>query len=248
MPCYSGTILILPVAWLSVLLLFKVRLRKDRPNQPGTKSTGPTAAELIIGTFAVFSVFFGCMGCYALWPGILLFVAGTISLAGLFQAKVAGGSAWWVVGRGVFTTLTFTLTWYFCATMPSAVMHGFGDRIEAQVGEDRLFTWASEMIAETKPGKEGPITREHVKREEIPDFIHELMGNELERTRVDVVLTSNDSYVTIASSINQALQITVRPSRAPHERGPGPPQWLLRDAAGFEWRPGIYIDTLGNFR
>jgi hypothetical protein len=58
----------------------------------------------------------------------------------------------------------------------------------------------------------------------------------------------NESHVASASSVNQALQITVRPSRAPHECGPGPPKWLLRDATGFESRTGIYIDTLGNFR
>jgi hypothetical protein len=85
-------------------------------------------------------------------------------------------------------------------------------------------------------------------RDEIPTFIHDLIGHFPETTRVEVRLDRGDPYVAVFNSSLEAFRITVRPSRRPHERSPFPPRWLIQELDGLQWRPGIFFDTAGNFR
>jgi hypothetical protein len=241
MPCHGWAFLILVPAWGSVLLLIETPPRKE-------KATGPRVWEILFAVIALFSMFFSCYGCYATWPGVVVVVLLIVVFAVLIEPKDAVGATWWLIGRAAVTAVLFMITWYLAATMLRQGIRGFGERMEAKVDDDRLIAWAEEVIAERKRQKDVQPWQNALAAEKIPDFMHDLMGGQPERTRVTVVLTPNDAYVTVATSVSQTLQITIRPSRAPRERGSGLPAWLIREADGFEWRAGIYVDTAGNFR
>jgi hypothetical protein len=241
MQCQGWAFFILVPAWLSVILLIHSPPRKE-------KATGPSVWEVIVFTIAIFSMVFSCMGGFTLWPAVAIVVVTIVVAAVLTQPKQAGGATWWVIGRSAITAVLFMTTWYLAASMLRQGLHGFGERLEEKVDDDRLIAWAEEVIAECKQGKDVHTGYNPIFAEKIPEFIHDLMGGHPERTRVMVVLMQNDTYVTVATSMNQSLQITVRPSRAPREPGVGLPAWLVRDAHGFEWRPGVYVDLAGNFR
>jgi hypothetical protein len=238
MPLYLGCLFLLLLAWLSVLLLFRAVTEKEKPS-------GLTVADVIV----LFLTMPACAGCYGLWPFVLLVWAFLFLAVALFAGrKDANSRDWPLTRRAGLTAVLFLLTWYHCATAKRQALHGFADRIEATVREDRLLDWAAEVMAGRKAGKDSDASGHFLERDEIPAFVHDLMGGVPQRTRVVVHVKGAGPHVSIATSAQESLRITVRPSRAPHQRGPFPPPWVFQESAGLPWRPGIYLDTLGNFR
>jgi hypothetical protein len=239
MPCYVWSFLLLMLAWLSVVWVFRAGVSRDKPG-------GVTVADVLV----CFLTVVGCIGCYPLWP-IVLCLLTMVVVALVETRKGVLGPAWKPLAvRAAITGLLFVFTWYQCATTRRQALRGFAHRIETLVGEDRLLAWASEQIAaaKAKQKKLPDANRNDLKPEEIPDFVHDLMGGVPARTRVVVQLDRPDPSVAIFNSSQEAFRVTVRPSRQLHEYADFPPHWWVQETAGVQWRPGIYLDTAGNFR
>lgn len=238
MGCQGVSFFILLAAWVWVsIVLFTIQVKKE-------KSTDGRLGT----TTALFLTVSGCFGCYPLWP-VVLFLVALLLMPLTSRRKDSLGPNWRIVVlRAGITALLFTLTWYLCATVKKQALHGFGERIEAMVGEDHLIGWATEVIAARQQGKPQDANTAPLAREEVPNFIHDLMGGEPKRTHVEVHIDGKNAYVTVTNSAQEAFRITIRPSRVAHDPGSFLPHWWVKESAGFEWRPGIDLDTLGNFR
>jgi hypothetical protein len=232
MGCLMAGAFALGLAWLSVYLKFRKAVRKEI-------SAGLHVGDLLVGFLAML----GCIGCYPLWPVALcvmaLYVlALTSRTAGLEPRKVR---------QAGLTCALFLLTWFECASLYPEALQGFAERLDKRVGEVRIMAWAEEVIAARKRRKDAADGDPFLAREEIPEFAHDLMGGRPDKTRVEVRLWSGDSCVTIASTANHAFRVTIHTSRRPHEDGP-PACWFSPGLTGLQWRPGIFLDTVGNFR
>lgn len=232
MGCFLGSAFALGLAWLSVYLAFRRAVQKE-------VSAGLHVGDLLVG----FLTMFGCVGCYPLWPvalGVMtLYVLPLTSRTACLEPRR--------VRQAGITAFLFLLTWFECATLYPEALQGFSERVEERVGEARLMAWAEEIIAARKLRKHAPDGDPFLAREQIPEFAHDLLGGRLDKTRVEVRLWGGDPSVSIASTANHAFRVTIRPSRRPHEDGP-PACWFGPGLTGLEWRPGIFLDTVGNFR
>jgi hypothetical protein len=134
-------------AWAFVVSWFRAAATKERP----AVKPGLTVLEGV----SVLSIFLGCMGCYPVWPAVLLLMAPMY--AALIFAKT--GSAGERLTRSAIlragvVVLLFLLTWYFCASTTRQAMRGLGDRIETKGGADKLTAWAAEVLAAHKQRQE----------------------------------------------------------------------------------------------
>jgi hypothetical protein len=237
LPFLMGNFFLLALTWLSVFTAF----RSERPIAP---PSGMQLGDVIVLVLTAP----GCLGCYPLWPAVLL-VMLLVRVGVVVHGRATLGPGWRLIAlRAGIVSVLFLLTWYECATTRRQALRGFAARLEDRAREGQLLDWAAEVIEARKkevlqgqpPGRPPPPV-------EAPDFVHELVGGSPEQTRVQVHVEAGDPYVSVYTSVQESFQITLRPSRAAHELGP-PARWLGGEMAGIEWRPGIYLDLAGNFR
>jgi hypothetical protein len=136
-------LLLLLFAWAFVVSWIRAATTNGKP----AAKPGLTVVEGV----SVLSIFLGCMGCYPVWPAVLLLMAPLFATLIFSKTGPAGErltrSA--ILRAGV-VVLLFLLTWYFCASTTRQAMRGLGDRIEAKVGADKLAAWAAEVVAAHK--------------------------------------------------------------------------------------------------
>jgi hypothetical protein len=127
-------------AWAVLVSGFRAALTIEKPAaKPGLK---------VWEGVSVLPIFLGCMGCYPMWPAVLLLMA-PVYMALIFSKSGPTGerlSRSELLRAGV-VVLLFLLTWYFCASTTRQAMRGLGDRIEAKCGADKLTAWAAEVVA-----------------------------------------------------------------------------------------------------
>ncbi len=236
--CYLAGAVVLGLAWLSVFGALRAEVSKENLRR------GVSVADLL-GLMATIP---GCLGCYALWPAAALLMA-LLFVALALSKDFPGPDRKGALLRVGLASVLFLVTWYEIATITSRALHGLGERIDATVGEERLMAFAADAIASRRQARLGEAGEDRfLKQDEIPDDIHALIGHQPAWTRVDVRFEGGDPYVTISNNTQDAFRIEVRPSRTLHEPGVAFLAWCAQDTAGLQWRPGIYLDTAGNFR
>jgi hypothetical protein len=141
--CHFLRLVLLLFAWVIVVTVFRAALRKEKPTAAGGVTILEAASAL--------TIFLGCMGCYPVWPVVLLLTA-PMFLGLVFFGKCPAEhklSRLAVVRVGIAVGL-FLLTWYLCATTTRQALRGLGERIEAKGGSEKLTAWATEVIAAHK--------------------------------------------------------------------------------------------------
>jgi hypothetical protein len=226
--CHFLSLLLLILSWGSVVIVFRAEVSKEQ-----LARNKATTFDAVILAFFIGS---GCMGCYPLWPAVLVLLATTFLYAMVF-ARTEDRLPRRAALRGGVALLLFALTWYFCASTSRQAYRGLGERIEARGGADRLRAWAEELIDECKQGKRQP----RFDRTELPDWIDELLGPFQGVKGVFVYGADQDdpSVVLYTGGSAYHFQITVHPKR----RERNPPLWWFGSES--EWQPGIYLGIGG---
>jgi len=258
------------VLCLPVMAVFWLLICSQLALDSGKKMPGPAKAG---GTLVTLLTVPGCCGCYPIWPVVLGLLLIVVGLATYQNREIIGPSWKWVALRSFLYVAIYIVAWFQCATAKQQSLRGFGERVERVAGEERLRDWVATTIESRKKAQQvvlptavGLIVshdsfaavavlmsvqigedHQHLTAEEIPEFVHDLMGHRPTWTRVEVYLRNDDPYVTIFNSSQEAFCAEVRPSRRIHEHGFSPIPWAP-GFDGFEWRPGIYLNTAGNFR
>jgi hypothetical protein len=228
--CHFLRFLLLLVAGLMLIQVFRAAARREKP----PAATGPTVLDVA----ALVLCFSGCLGCYPVWPVILLLLACPLLVELLFFRKGnRPAEDKWVLLRVGLVVGLFTLTWYLCAATTREALRGLGARIEARVGADRLRAWAGEVIAAHPPGQ----GRGALEPDEIPDFVVDLLGP-FQGVRGAEVRPGDDPSVDLFTGGSAYhFRIRVRPSRVSRDL----PPWWVGEGAGLESQPGIYLETEG---
>lgn len=230
---------------LIVLLLARAALAIDFKAEASKIQTAHPRATSAADAVGGFLIFPGCMGCFAIWPAILLLLMGFLLIGRIrpgFSDSGAGAGdekrlAWRDTGRIGVGILLFTLTWYLCAATTRQSLRGLGERIGDKVGEERLIEWAKTVLA-THQGDDKPP---HIEPQEIPNFIDDLMGPGQGIRMVHLGGWGAEPCVTIHTGTSAySFRISICPSRT--SQAPAP--WWLGDD-GSEWRPGILVGTEG---
>jgi hypothetical protein len=257
---------LLLVAWAILCTLLKQTAKRGVP-----PSTTRVTLFDIAGGFLILP---SCVGCYLAWPVVPLLLT-TLLLLVLISTRADGArlsrERWpaTVILQVGLPVALFTLTWYFVASTPRAGMHGFGARVEALAGSDRLRAWATDLIAARErrekalpgvvalaaaPFESGPWLAVsvlvaaragespwEVARDEIPDWVDGLLGPSQGVRSVMIEQYGYDRCVSLRTGGSAYhLRISVCPSRP--SRGTSP-WWLGADES--ECRPGIYLETEG---
>ena len=101
--------------------------------------------------------------------------------------------------------------------------------IEATAGSGRLRAWAKQQVEDTPPG-----TMRSLPRDELPDYVLDMMGNIPGWPFVRVYHTEERS-VTLANGSGYGYGVSIYPY---DEEG------STRHAEGLPWRPGIFLYTV----
>jgi hypothetical protein len=230
-------LILLLLAWAALAMDFKAQVSKVKTRDPRATSTAG-----MVGGFLIFP---GCMGCYPIWPAILLLLLAILFLAQFRPSFSEAGTETPAgnrlkgldvlrMGIGI---LLFTLTWYLCASTTRQALLGLGERIGDKVGEEKMFDWARSVLAKHQGDDKKPF----VEPDEIPDFIKDLMGRFQGVQSVGLGGWGAEPCVTIYTGTSAySFRISICPSRI--SQG-GPPWWFGDD--GSEWRPGIFVGTQG---
>jgi hypothetical protein len=143
--CHLFRTLLLLLAWYTVLAACKAVTREEMTAAPtGLNALDHASALLIVP---------GCVGCYPVWPVVVLLLSFQIFLARVVRRSCAAGPdrpTEMTIPRVALAVLLFTLTWYLCASTTRQAFNGLGARIEARGGPDRLIAWATDVIARHK--------------------------------------------------------------------------------------------------
>ncbi len=132
-------VLLLLAAW-TVVAAFKAAAGQER----SAARRGLTVLEILV----ILTLLPGCVGCYSVWPAVLLTLAAPLllTLARHPGGADAGRLAGPVALRLGLVVLLFTCTWYLGASTTRQALRGLGARIEAGGGADRLLAWAAEVL------------------------------------------------------------------------------------------------------
>jgi hypothetical protein len=188
-------------------------------------------------------IFAGCVGCYPLWPGLLvllaLALAGVMLLARKSAADPASAERMRIVLLSAsVTVLLFILTWYLSASTTRQALYGLGTRFDERGGTDKLLAWAQERIQESKAKKRPP----RFGRNELPDWLEDLLGN-FEGVRSAYVVGGGDEWCVVLQTGGSAYHFRIDVCPDQHASGGAP--WWAGEGNGLEWRPGITLEIEG---
>jgi hypothetical protein len=230
-------LIVLLLAWAALAIDFKAEASKVPTAHPRAIS-----AAGVVGGFLIFP---GCVGCYPIWPAILLLLLALLFVGRIRPRFSENGASEATdqqlarrdVARIGIGILLFTLTWYLCASTTRQALRGLGERIGDKVGEEKLIDWAKTVIAAHQGNDKSP----RLEPDEIPKFIDDLMGPGQGIKMVGLGGWGAEPCVTIHTGTSAySFRIDICPSRKSKE----PPMWLFGDD-GSEWRPGIFVGTEG---
>jgi hypothetical protein len=199
----------------------------------GGKDKPPVRAD----RFALLSVacmalmFLACAGAASRWTAVLGAVATLLTVLVWYRQRhfVPGGRP--VLLRAVIAGAAFMFIWYQCASTTASALTGLGERLEATGGSERLRAWAAEVIAATPAGQ-----WRHLRREEIPDFVDDLMGR-IPGFPTVWVYNMDQPCVVVANGSGYGYGVAVCPDGQEPQVGFG---GMVRTT----WRPGIYFTTV----